>query len=340
MQINSAQYKKQMPSKSKKTSRKTRKQHAGALCNSGANDTYNPAAAPKAPPFESEDLVISYYANTSNPTHLIKKLTCSAPTPKRIGQTYADMYRIIQQQIHESAVGVGPHVLYYKICCDENMKPIAYIVTEPHPLAQQGGALCTDPVDTWVPGTQIGQADQIGESEDPLFIEASNPEVIVKRLTGGGTPHSSSTKLGDIAKTFTDIYTEIKLTLKAAALNVGPRILYSKICSDADLRPNGYIVMERINGSYIKKEQIQPHRDEIRSLIDTLYSNRIDHDDLHNRNIMVGTTPSNPSPRIWLIDYGAAILTPAVVPPADRNYSIHCISENNPHAARTIERVN
>jgi hypothetical protein len=332
-----------MPHHLRKSKRKTRKQHAGALCNSGANDTYNPSPASAAPPYESEDLLISYYTNTSNPSQIIKKLTCTTAKPKLIGQVYADMYKIIKQHIHESTHNVGPRLLYYKICCDAQMRPLAYIVTEAQALPQnrhQGGALCADPDDTWVPGTQIGQADQIGESEDPLYIAESNPDAIVKRLTGGGSPHSASTKPSDIAKTFTDIYTEIKLTLKAADLNVGPRILFSKICSDADLRPNGYIVMERINGSYIKKEQIQPNRDTIRGLIDTLYSNRIDHDDLHNRNIMIGSTPSHPTPKIWLIDYGAALLTPTVVPVADRNYSIHCISETNPHNIRTIERVN
>jgi hypothetical protein len=136
---------------------------------------------------------------------------------------------------------------FARICSDENLKPQAYLVKSAEPI--KGGALCTAPA--YRMGKQIGVKEQMEQSEDSLYVDFNNRDIIIKKITGGGSPYSKSKIPADIGKIYVDIYTEIKLTMKAAALGVGPRILYSKICSDKNLKPVGYLVMERINGTYL-----------------------------------------------------------------------------------------
>lgn len=238
---------------------------------------------------------VTHYSVVDHPELVIKKAISTETTLSSLGKAYADMYVWINMAKDRK---------FARICSDENLKPQAYLVTAV--AAIKGGALCQAPA--YRMGKQIGVKEQMEQSEDSLYVDYNNRDIIIKKITGGGSPYSKSNKPSDIGKIYVDIYTEIKLTMKAATLGVGPRILYSKICSDKNLKPVGYLVMERINGTYLRKNQIVQNALEIRTLIDNLYDARIEHGDLHNRNILIGTTPSNPKPRIWIIDYGDAYL--------------------------------
>lgn len=265
---------------------------------------------------------VTHYSVVDHPELVIKK-ALSKPTESTLsslGKAYADMYVWINMTKDRK---------FARICSDENLKPQAYIVTAAAKAESiKGGALCEAPV--YRMGKQIGIKEQMEQSEDSLYVDFNNRDIIIKKITGGGSPYSKSNKPSDIAKIYVDIYTEIKLTTKAAALGVGPRILYSKICSDKNLKPVGYLVMERINGAYLQKDQIVQNALEIRTLIDNLYDARIEHGDLHNRNIMMGTTPSNPEIRIWIIDYGDAYL----MKPSQttRRYVVSYMSETHNNA--------
>jgi hypothetical protein len=296
-------------------------------------------------------------------TAVINKMTTTgANTLKKLSAAYVDMYKTIKLAYHGATQGTGPKVLFAKITSDETLNPVGYLVLEHVGLAEADaveeeapaahafpgeapipGLLAAPPQGTlaqnlrnsWIPGAQIGQADQIGESEDPLFI-ASDPAFIIKTLTGAGVPHSLTDVPSDIGKTFADIYMEIKMTMRAATIGVGPAVPFAKICSGPTFKPIGHIVMERIKGRYVNKDQIKANRGPIADLITTLYENRITHGDLHNRNIMYGTTRSNPEPRMWIIDYGTATQTR---PAEDREYTISIISDEHPNAAYQIEHV-
>lgn len=258
---------------------------------------------------------VTHYSVVDHPEVVIKKATCK-PTESTLislGKAYADMYAWIHMTKDRK---------FARICSDENLKPQAYLVTTAA-APVKGGALCEAPI--YRMGKQIGVKEQMEQSEDSLYVDFNNRNIIIKKITGGGSPYSKSNKPSDIAKIYVDIYTEIKLTMKAATLGVGPRILYSKICSDKNLKPVGYLVMERINGTYLRKNQIEQNALEIRTLIDNLYDARIEHGDLHNRNILIGSTPSNPEIRIWIIDYGDAyLMKPSQT---ERRYVVSYMSE-------------
>lgn len=308
-----------------------------------------------------ENVTYASHSATGVPTAIIHKMTATnANTLNKISQAYVDMYKTIKLALHQAAQGTGSKVLYAKITSDETLNPIGYLVFErvaqAEAIAQEQavqaipgeapipglevanpvqGTLAQNLRNSWVPGEQIGQADQIGESEDPLFI-ASDPAFIIKTLTGAGVPHSLTDVPSDIGKTFSDIYMEIKMTMRAATIGVGPAVPFAKICSGPTFKPIGHIVMERITGRYVNRDQIKANRAPIADLITRLYENRITHGDLHNRNIMYGTTRSNPEPRMWIIDYGTATQTR---PAEDREYTISIISDEHPNAAYQIEHV-
>lgn len=302
--------------------KKTHRKHkGGALC-LGEGDIYT-LGEKVAEDYEFDNVLFSFFKGTDHDVN-ITKMVCVSNNPVAIGKAYVDMYKVIKLA---NAWRVGPKILFSKICNDENMKPVAYIVYE-NKTGVVGGALCNSQ-NIWTPGKQIGQAEQIGESEDPLHIAKNDENFIIKKLTGGGDRNIENS--GDIAKLFTDIYTEIKLTIRAGAIGVGPKIVFSQICSDSELLPVGYLVMERIYGSYVREKEIIEHKDEIKAKIDTLYENRINHQDMHNRNVMFGTTVSQAEPRIWIIDYGTGSQTPKVLPVKDRDYVVSIISDANPN---------
>jgi hypothetical protein len=261
---------------------------------------------------------VTHYSVVDHPELVIKKATCkhTESSLSSLGKAYADMYVWITMIKDRK---------FARICSDENLKPQAYLVVEgvAAVAAIKGGALCEAPA--YRMGKQIGIKEQMEQSEDSLYVDFNNRDLIIKKITGGGSPYSKSKSPADIGKIYIDIYTEIKLTMKAASLGVGPRIVYSKICSDKNLKPVGYLVMERINGTYLRKDQIEQNALEIRTLIDNLYDARIEHGDLHNRNILIGSTPSNPEPRIWIIDYGDAyLMKPSQT---ERRYVVSYMSE-------------
>ena len=258
---------------------------------------------------------VTHYSVVDHPELVIKRATSTETTLSSLGKAYADMYVWIKMTKDRK---------FARICSDENLKPQAFLVEAVEAVeAVKGGSLCEAP--TYRMGKQIGIKEQMEQSEDSLYVDFNNKDIIIKKITGGGSPYSKSNKPADIGKVYVDIYTEIKLTMKAATLGVGPRILYSKICSDKNLKPVGYLVMERINGVYLQKEEIVQNALEIHRLIDILYDNRIEHGDLHNRNILFGSTPSNPKPRIWIIDYGDAyVMKPSQT---ERRYVVSYISE-------------
>ena len=297
-----------------------RKHKGGALC-LGEGDIYT-LGEKVAEDYEFDNVLFSFYRDGGGVN--ITKMVCVSNNPVAIGKAYVDMYKVIKLAY---AWKVGPKVLFSKICNDENMKPVAHIVYE-NKTGVVGGALCNSE-NNWTPGKQIGQAEQIGESEDPLHIAKNDENFIIKKLTGGGDRNIENS--GDIAKLFTDIYTEIKLTIRAGTIGVGPKIVFSQICSDSELLPVGYLVMERIYGSYVREKEIIEHKDEIKAKIDTLYENRINHQDMHNRNVMFGTSASQAEPRIWIIDYGTGSQTPKVLPVKDRDYVVSIISDANPN---------
>jgi len=345
-------------SRTRKTRKQRQTQRGGVLCPS-EGDVFR-LGTQIGHSIQLENVTYASYNAVGVGTALIRKMTATnANTLNKISAAYVDMYKTIKLALHEASIGTGSKVLFAKIATDETLNPVGYIVFER--LAQgeaEGEAQAVQPIpgtapipgleaaapqgtlvqnvrNSWITGQQIGQADQIGESEDPLFI-ASDPAFIIKTLTGAGAPHSLTDVPSDIGKTFSDIYMEIKMTMRAGTLNVGPAVPFAKICSGPTFKPIGHIVMERINGRYINRAQIQENRGPIAALITTLYENRITHGDLHNRNIMYGTTRSNPEPRMWIIDYGTATQTRAA---EDREYTISIISDENPNAAYQIEHV-
>ena len=345
-----------------KHSRKYR-QRGGVLCPS-EGDVFR-LGAQIGNSLQLENVTYASHSATGVPTAIIHKMTATnANTLNKISQAYVDMYKTIKLALHQAAQGTGSKVLFAKITSDETLNPIGYLVFErqaeaigreqalveaaqAQPIPGEApipdlevanpvqGTLAQNLRNSWIPGEQIGQADQIGESEDPLFI-ASDPAFIIKTLTGAGVPHSLTDVPSDIGKTFSDIYMEIKMTMRAATIGVGPAIPFAKICSGPTFKPIGHIVMERITGRYVNRDQIRTNRAPIADLITRLYENRITHGDLHNRNIMYGTTRSNPEPRMWIIDYGTATQTR---PAEDREYTISIISDEHPNAAYQIEHV-
>jgi hypothetical protein len=209
-----------------------------------------------------------------------------------------------------------------QIVFDENNNPIGYFI--------ENGTIIHDhasPLGPYAMGPQIGMEEQMDESEDSLYIEANNPDLIVKKLTGGGKP---SNKVIEVAVIFRDIYKEIALTKVAADLGVGPRVLYSKIVSGANLKPIGYIVMERIHGKYITEPPA--NSEPIHKLMEILFDNGIEHGDTHNRNILYGHTQSQPEDKYWIIDYGDAENLSEKIPESERRYVISMMSEEHPDA--------
>jgi len=272
---------------------------------------------------ETEDgYTINLYSVVDNDLLTIKKKIGNGGTLSSIGQMYAHMYSWIKN---------SSNVIFARICSDDNLKPVAFIVVEdemnnaPNNVPK-GGALC-DMNRKYLMGKQIGAKEQMEQSEDSLYIDFNDNNIIIKKITGGGSPHSHSNNPNDIGKVYIDIYTEIKLSMKAANINVGPRILYSKICNDKNLKPVGYLVMERIHGRYLNENEVTIEKLAIRNLIDKLYDAGINHGDLHNRNIMKGNTLSDPTERIWIIDYGDAEFNKKVMSKDKRRYVISYIPE-------------
>jgi hypothetical protein len=305
--------------------RGTRRQKGGALC-SDDKDIFN-LGNKMGDNYKFDNLAFSFFNVAENDRVYITKITCLSKQVSKFGKGYNDIYDFMKLINHMGTVGAGHSVVFSKICCDTDMRPIGYLVFEKSKGTHSGlvgGKLCKEGKE-WTPGIQIGVTEQLGESEDPLHISKENPNAIIKKLTGSGDDYN------DIADLYTRIYNEINITTKSGLLGVGPKILHSQICCDEDLNPVGYLVMERIQGSYVREDTIKERKAEIKGLIDTLYDNKIHHMDIHNRNILLGTTESVSESRIWIIDYGDAEITPDILPVGSRDHVVFVISDINPN---------
>lgn len=251
--------------------------------------------------------IITTYNELTNPELIITRYVykTTPTTLKNLAADYNKLYTRLQAQ---------DTALYKTICCNDNYEPAGFVVSK----KQSAGALCSYSEKAYMQGQQIGKDDQGGQDADSLYLEQSDNSLIIKRLTGEGDKNPGNA--------FRAIYSEIKLTKKAAGQEkVAPEVVYTSIVSDANLMPVGYIVMERIIGKYLSETEVRANADEIHRLIDILYDNGITHNDLHNRNILKGYTESTlheKEPRIWIIDYGSALIGKPPIEKAKREYRI------------------
>lgn len=251
--------------------------------------------------------IITTYNELNEPSLIITRYVykTSPSTLKNLAADYNKLYTRVLS-IHDP--------LYRTICCNDNYEPAGFVVSK---KPQSAGALCTYSEKAYIQGQQIGKDDQGGQDADSLYLEQSDNSLIIKRLTGEGDKNPGNA--------FRAIYSEIKLTKKAAQEKVAPEVIYTTIVSEANLMPVGYIVMERIIGKYLSETEVRTHATEIHKLIDTLYDNGITHNDLHNRNILKGYTESTlheKEPRIWIIDYGSALIGKPPIEKAKREYRV------------------
>ena len=254
--------------------------------------------------------IITTYNELKNPELIITRYVYKT-TPTTLKSLAAD-YNKLYTRLNAT------QALYKTICCNDNYEPAGFVVSK---KPQSAGALCSYSETAYIQGQQIGKDDQGGQDEDSLYLEKSDTSLIIKRLTGEGDKNPGNA--------FRAIYSEIKLTKKAAAAAaataVAPAVVYTTIVSDANLMPVGYIVMERIMGKYLSETEVRENADEIHRLIDILYDNGITHNDLHNRNILKGYTESTlhaKEPRIWIIDYGSSLIGKPPIEKSKREYRI------------------
>lgn len=107
---------------------------------------------------------------------------------------------------------------------------------------------------------------------------------------------------------------EIEATTKAGELSIGPKVIYSTIGNVAKVvksetreLPVGYIVMEYIDGRSLTKSDLEDEEivNEINHLLALMHENDMRHDDLHNKNVMIGNLVGQES-RVWIIDHSGA----------------------------------
>ena len=266
-------------------------------------DIYNLGSELSSTVEPETNCIITTYNELKNPELIITRYVykTTPTTLKSLASDYNKLYtRLLATQ----------EPLYKTICCNDNYEPAGFVVSK---KPQSAGALCSYSEKTYIQGQQIGKEDQGGQDEDSLYLEKSDNSLIIKRLTGEGDKNPGNA--------FRAIYSEIKLTKKAAAA-AAPAVVYTTIVSDANLMPVGYIVMERIMGKYLSETEVRENADEIHRLIDILYDNGITHNDLHNRNILKGYTESEQEPRIWIIDYGSALIGKPPIEKSKREYRI------------------
>lgn len=125
---------------------------------------------------------------------------------------------------------------------------------------------------------------------------------------------------------------ELFVAKLASDLQVGPKVLYTKICEIPKYKnPISYIVMERIYGDTLENlmnrgdisdADYKKYIDEYTRLLDSLYDNGITLHDRVLRNIMYGYTKSQPIPRIWIIDFGFVDIQSESVNTRDRKYTV------------------
>jgi hypothetical protein len=264
--------------------------------------------------------VITTYNESSNKL-LVKKITSES---EDLATGYNKIYRLMKKYIERSDNKSGPQVVFFKICSGEKYTPCGFLVIK---KLQTGGSLCNKTT-RYTKGLQIGAKDQ-ASMNDTLYIANEDEDLIIKRMVG------SSENFGENYET---IFNEIKFTIKAGELGVGPKIHFAQIDSDLNMRPIGHLVMDRIRGAYIKRSQVQVHRVEIKRLFDKLYDNGISHGDTHNRNIILGSVGNSDKEQIWIIDYGSA---EEANPDWDRDYVVYITQETgDPHRIYDKEYVN
>lgn len=278
----------------------------------------------------ADNCTITSYSELKDPRLVIQtyRYTASPATLKNLALTYNKLYN----RLH----GLVDGVIYKTVCFDANYAPTGFVVKRSGSgssgsSSKSGGALCSYPDLTYTAGEQIGKNDQGGQNADSLYLETSDNSLLIKRLTGEGNPNPGLA--------YAAIYSELKITQRAAAAGVAPPVIYTKIVSDADLMPVGFLVMERIMGKYTSQTEVRQNAAEIHRLIDLLQTNKISHNDLHNRNILLGYTDSSPEPRIWVIDYGSARLDPTIVPDAHYRIAITFDGPNAHSSYKAFETV-
>ena len=247
---------------------------------------------------------IETYTIVGKPNLVGKRITSETAS-------YNSIYKLIKRFIALSDDKSGPGVVYSKICSNPAFEPVGFLVMK----TLQGGALCNSKA-RYTRGKRIGQGDQ-ATNKDTLYIAKENSDLIIKQLSGAGR------NLDEIYKS---IVAEIKFTIKAGELGVGPKIIFAQIRSDLKRQhPVGYLVMDRITGSYIKSADVLDNRKVIKNLLDKLYDAGINHGDVHNRNIIL-----DDDGRIWIIDYGSA--TPFTAG-EERDYVVNITQEiGDPHS--------
>ena len=245
--------------------------------------------------------VVETYTIIGKSTLLGKRIT---------GASYNRIYKLINKFIARSDDKSGPSVVYSKICSNSAFEPVGVLVIK----KLQGGALCNSKA-RYTRGKRIGQGDQASD-KDALFVAKENEDLLIKQLVGTGST------MDEIYKS---IVSEIKFTIRAGELGVGPKIIFSQIRSDMHLQPVGYMVMDRITGSYIKQADVIRHGSIIKKLLDKLYDGGINHGDVHNRNIIL-----DDDGRIYIIDYGSAM---PFTTGEERDYVVNITQEiGDPHS--------
>lgn len=239
---------------------------------------------------------IETYSIIGKPNLVGKKITSEA-------LSYNSIYKLIKKFMARSDDKSGPGVVYSKICSNSELEPVGFLVMK----KLQGGALCISKA-RYTRGRRIGQGNQ-ASTKDALYIAKEDSDQVIKKLTGEGR---------GLDEIYESIVAEIKFTIKAGELGVGPKINYAQIRSNLQMQPVGYLVMDRISGSYIKQADVLPRRKVIKKLIDKLYDAGINHGDMHNRNIIL-----DDDGRIYIIDYGSA--TEFVE--GDRDYVVNITQE-------------
>ena len=106
-----------------------------------------------------------------------------------------------------------------------------------------------------------------------------------------------------------DIKTEYDLAKEGGILGVSPVIyeedlLFCKPNPEKELY-NGYIIMDKIQGKEIEREQLDRYFDRLIDKIKILKENGISYPDYNAGNIMIGKLPNSDVEDVYLIDYGS-----------------------------------
>ena len=160
------------------------------------------------------------------------------------------------------------------------------------------GGLCKAPVKTSnFLKNNYSIKNEFASSTWHIYSDVKNPNILIKKI--------GPVKWLDAE----EIEKELRITQKASDLGVGPLVHYWCI-EKTNNGSIGYLVMDKIDGDGLdtllnsSKSDTKKIMEEVHLLLDKLYDNGIKHNDRFPSNFIYGTTQTEPTKRLWIIDYG------------------------------------